>query len=278
MLPTCGFLLVVSAGATVSQAEAQEPQRESPTSEAPPSTDETELSKKVENPISDLISVPLQNNFNFGIGPENRMQYLLNVQPVLPMAVGDWMIVHRPIVPILDQPGPGEQRTFGLGDVLYTPYLSPPPIGPLMVGIGPGLQLPTATSSVLGTGQWATGPSAVVAMLSGPWVAVALATQVWSFAGKEDRPDVSALQMQAFLFHNLSRGWAIGTAPLITAEWTRSGRDVWTLPIGAQISKILVVPPGLPLQLSAGGYGNVLRPSNGPDAQLRVLVAVLLPR
>jgi hypothetical protein len=37
----------------------------------------TELAKKTQNPVSDLISVPFQNNFNFGVGPNNVMQYVL---------------------------------------------------------------------------------------------------------------------------------------------------------------------------------------------------------
>jgi hypothetical protein len=30
--------------------------------------DDTELAKKTQNPVADLISVPLQNNFNFSVG------------------------------------------------------------------------------------------------------------------------------------------------------------------------------------------------------------------
>ena len=45
--------------------------------------DETELAKKTQNPVADLISIPLQNNMNGGIGPNNRTQNVLNVQPVL---------------------------------------------------------------------------------------------------------------------------------------------------------------------------------------------------
>jgi hypothetical protein len=46
---------------------------------------ETELAKKVQNPVADLISVPLQSNFNFGVGPDDDLQYVLNIQPVLPL-------------------------------------------------------------------------------------------------------------------------------------------------------------------------------------------------
>jgi hypothetical protein len=31
--------------------------------------DSTELAKKTQNPVADMISVPVQSNFNFGVGP-----------------------------------------------------------------------------------------------------------------------------------------------------------------------------------------------------------------
>jgi len=37
----------------------------------------TALAKKTQNPVADLISVPFQNNFNFGVGPNNVTQYVL---------------------------------------------------------------------------------------------------------------------------------------------------------------------------------------------------------
>src|SRR6266511_2680312 len=54
--------------------------------------DETELAKKTQNPVADLISVPLQNNFNFNTGfHHNKTIYVLNVQPVIPIKMNeDW--------------------------------------------------------------------------------------------------------------------------------------------------------------------------------------------
>ena len=71
---------------------------------APPAaSDETlELAKKTHNPISDLISLPLQNNLNFGYGAEDApqsssTQYVLNVQPVVPIKVAEgWNLITRP--------------------------------------------------------------------------------------------------------------------------------------------------------------------------------------
>ena len=42
------------------------------------------LAKETQNPVANLISVPFQNNFNFGIGPNDATQWVLNVQPVIP--------------------------------------------------------------------------------------------------------------------------------------------------------------------------------------------------
>ena len=42
-----------------------------------------------------MISVPFQNNFNFGVGPNNVMQYNLDVQPVIPISLSeDWQPDH----------------------------------------------------------------------------------------------------------------------------------------------------------------------------------------
>lgn len=44
-----------------------------------------ELARKTQNPVADLISVPFQNDFNFGTGPEDKTVWVLNVQPVIPL-------------------------------------------------------------------------------------------------------------------------------------------------------------------------------------------------
>ena len=66
--------IVAVAASLFSQARAQ---------------DDSELAKKTQNPVADLISVPLQSNFNFGAGSRDKMIYLLNVQPVIPIKIAD---------------------------------------------------------------------------------------------------------------------------------------------------------------------------------------------
>jgi hypothetical protein len=47
--------------------------------------EQAELAKKLNNPVANLISVPIQNNWDFGIGPADAMKYTANIQPVVPL-------------------------------------------------------------------------------------------------------------------------------------------------------------------------------------------------
>jgi hypothetical protein len=79
-----------------------------------------------------------------------------------------WNWIHRTIFPLINQPSP--VNTFGLGDIQYQGYLSPAQPGKLIWGVGPVLQVPSATDQQLGTGKWSAGPGAVVLHMDGPWV------------------------------------------------------------------------------------------------------------
>lgn len=66
---------------------------------------EEALAKAAQNPVGDLISLPFQNNTNFGFGPYERTQNVLNIQPVVPISLGsDWNLITRTIFPVITQP------------------------------------------------------------------------------------------------------------------------------------------------------------------------------
>jgi hypothetical protein len=78
--------------------------------------------------VADLITVPLQNNFDFGAGTKDATIYVLNVQPVIPFKLTeDWNVITRTIVPIVNQPSlfPGGESAFGLGDINPALFFSP---------------------------------------------------------------------------------------------------------------------------------------------------------
>jgi hypothetical protein len=120
-----------------------------------------ELAKASQNPVADLISLPLQNNTNFNFGPEERTQNVLNIQPVWPFSLTEnWNLITRTIIPVISQPrlAPGDERENGLGDTTFTAFLSPANSGKWIWGAGPVLLLPTVTDEVLGSEKWGAGP------------------------------------------------------------------------------------------------------------------------
>jgi hypothetical protein len=126
--------------------------------------DATELAKKTQNPVADLISVPFQNNFNFGAGTRDATIHILNVQRVIPLKLTEeWNLITRIITPVINQPSLFEdgESALGLGDINPTLFLSPAKPGELIWGVGPTFTLPTATDSLLGTSKWSMGPAAV---------------------------------------------------------------------------------------------------------------------
>jgi hypothetical protein len=139
----------------------------------PGETAQEELAKAVQNPVASMISLPFQNNINFGVGPDDKVQNVLNIQPVWPFALTDDInLITRTIVPVISQPAirPGDDRTNGLGDINFTAFFSPANSGKVIWGVGPVAVFPTATDDVLGTDKWSLGPSAVLLTMPGNWV------------------------------------------------------------------------------------------------------------
>ncbi len=242
-----------------------------------------DLQKATQNPVSNLISVPLQNNTNFGVNPGYRNQDVLNIQPVIPIGISkDWNLLVRWIAPIIYQPvpnAPGTPETgeYGFGDMEPTFFISPKKPGKLIWGVGPVFQLPTATNTFLGQGKLGIGPSTVVLTQPGDWTLGMLANNVWSVAGSGSRPDVNQFLTQCFINYNLQKGWFIAMSPVITANWKASSGNVWTVPFGGGIGRITKFG-AQPVSLIAQFYGNAVHPANTPAWTMRLQISFLFPK
>ena len=237
------------------------------------------LQRASQNPVANMISIPLQNNFNFGVGPQDKMQYVGNIQPVVPFhATENWNVITRTIVPFVYQPelAPGVGDVFGLGDIQFTAFLSPAKPGGFIWGVGPILQMPSGTDDSISQGKWAAGPSAVVLRMEGQWVYGALANYVSSFAGQSDRGAVSQWLIQPFVNYNMADGWYLVSAPIITANMMADNSDRWTVPIGGGAGRIIRIDK-LPVNISLQGFYNVATPDAGPDWSIRFAIQLLLP-
>ncbi|MFC1827806.1 neuromedin U [Thermodesulfobacteriota bacterium] len=239
-----------------------------------------DLAKATQNPIADLISLPFQNNTNFGIGPDDETQNILNIQPVWPVSLNEkWNLITRTILPVVSQPGAltnGEGRVNGLGDTTFTGFFAPKAPGHITWGVGPVFLIPTATDDALGSDKWGAGVSFVVLALPGKWVVGSLFSNVWSFAGSGDQ-DVNLFTWQYFINYNLKDGWYLTSAPIITANWEAASGEKWTVPFGGGFGKVFRIGK-LPVNGSAQAYYNVEKPTYGADWTLRLQLQFLFPK
>ena len=237
------------------------------------------LALTLSNPVAALISVPLQNNFDFGAGPTgDGFQYRLNVQPVIPLTLNPtWNLISRTIVPYVYQDNVfGTSSQSGLSDTVQSLFISPkaPTEGGWIWGAGPVLLLPTATDDLLGTEKWGAGPTAVLLKQIQGWTVGGLVNHLWSYAGDSGRGDVNATFLQPFLNYTTARFATFGVNMESTYDWTS---DQWTVPVNASASQLLKMGKQ-PIQLSLGVRYYAEKPDNGPDWGLRFAITLLFPK
>lgn len=242
-------------------------------------TEGGDLAKAAQNPVADLISLPFQYNASFGIGPEDRTQNLLNIQPVLPFTVGGVTLINRTIAPILYQPDATRSSggELGLGDINHTVFFSPARASRVTWGVGPGITLPTATDDTLGTGKLSLGPSAVVLMMPGRWVVGTLVSNSWSVAGDSERADVNQFLLQYFVNYNMAGGWYVVSAPIVTANWEADSGERWVVPFGGGLGRVFRVGTQ-PINATAQAYYNAQKPTGGSPWSLRLQLELLFPK
>jgi hypothetical protein len=238
-----------------------------------------ELAKESQNPIGNLISVPFENNFDFGVGPEDALVYVMNLKPVYPVNIGKVNLINRFILPVIyqEQRFEGEGSEFGLGDFTYQAFFTPAAPGKVLWGLGPAVIAPTNTDERLGVDKWSAGPALVVLAKPGPWLVGSLVSNVWSFAGDDDAPDVSFFSFQYFVNYNFESGWYLSSTPTITANWEADEDERWTVPFGGGVGK-LVRFGKLPVDFKGQGFVNVEKPKNAADWSLQFQVKFLFPK
>ena len=200
-----------------------------------------ELAKKLQNPVAPLINVPLQNNYNWDVGPEHDGNvYMMRFQPVIPLPFNkDYAVVSRSILPYISQKNiAGRTSQSGIGDLEQSFFFTPmhPSEDGLKWGAGPILYLPTASDTALGAEKWGLGPTGVLLKQSGPWTAGFLANQVWSVAGNKGRAEICQTYMKPFGAYTFPDGLTINA----TVEGNYDWRAVkWSLPLVGGVSKML---------------------------------------
>ena len=211
-----------------------------------------DLAKQLSNPISSLVSVPLQYNFNDGYGDGSGRQSFINIQPVIPFSISpNWNVISRTIIPLVDQDDlrPGSGSESGLGNVTQSFFFSPkePTSGGLIWGIGPVLQIPVGSDDIAPE-QWGAGITGVALKQSGPWTVGGLANHVWSISGSDEFGDQSATYLQPFVSYTTPRATSFTLNTESSFEWES---EEWSVPINFVVSQVVKLGDQ-PMQLGVG--------------------------
>lgn len=239
------------------------------------------LAKANQNPVANMISVPLEFWHHDG---QNGDGFSIIAKPVVPKPVGGMNLINRFILPYASISGAMKMpdtefpettiNENGLGDLTYQGFLSPGEPGSLIWGAGLALQMPTGTDA-LSTNRWSTGPSLLGLTMPGNWVLGLLVMNIWDFAGSGDT-DVNKLAIQPILSYQLGKGWYLNSAPVITADWTADSGNQWNVPLGEGVGKLHRFGK-LPVDLKLIYYDYVEKPAFGPDWSVLFGVKFIIP-
>jgi len=212
-----------------------------------------DLAKKLANPVAALISVPIDFDTYSDIGPTDQGErWTLVTKPVVPITLNpEWNLISRTIVPYIDQkdivPGAGSQS--GLGDFQESLFFSPAqPKNGHIWGAGPIFLFPTATDDLLGSEKWGIGPTGVVLKQEGSWSYGMLANHVWSYAGDDDRSDISSTFVQPFVTYTTKTATSFTLQTESTYNWKN---EEWSVPVNAIVAQVFKIRSRL-IQLKAG--------------------------
>ena len=275
-MKTTQIFLACSLALSGAAASAQQAQIE----EKKKSSSADDLVKATANPIAAMISLPLQSNWEKGVGPDNEVRYTMNVQPVIPFKINeDWNLVTRTIVPIVRMPKNtvDTDASWNLSDTVMTLMFSPAAVSKVIWGAGPVFLLPTATDKKIGLEKWGLGPSGVILVQQGAWTLGGLANHIWSVAGNSDRTNVSMTYLNPFATYALGGGWSATMQAEFTQNWKAEDGQKATVVWTPVVSKLMTFGKQ-PVSIGLGYRHYSKAPTGSPDNGVRLVFNFLFPK
>lgn len=276
-LPGCALLLASLAVPFAASTPALAQEEGSIASGPPAAADGGQgLADQLANPVSNLISVPFQFNYDCCYGPQDGDRFTLNIQPVIPIKLGEWNLITRTILPVISQEETvrGAGGATGLGDTVQSFFLSPSEAkNGLVWGVGPVMLWPTGDSA-FSTRKFGAGPTAVMLKQHNGLTLGFLANHIWSFAGKSSYPGVSSTLLQPFITKTLPDSTSFGLNTETSYDWKAKQ---WTVPVNLTVSHVVKFGQQ-PVSLGVGGRYYVEKPTGGPDWGVRFIMTLLFPK
>ena len=238
-----------------------------------------------QNPVASVISIPIQSNTEYGVGPYRRALNETLIEPVIPFRLTEnWILITRTIIPVVVLPrlSPNSNVTYGLGNMEPQFYLSPAHPGKIIWGAGPELYLPTASddslsvnSSLVPIGRkWAGGVDAVALTKHGHWLGGVLLNNEWAGLNHNH---VNEMTLNPFLYYNFSHGWYLVSSEVMGADWTAPRNQRWTVPAGGGFGRVFKVGKKA-LNARTQFWNDTQRQVGGPSWTMQTQLQLLYPR
>lgn len=244
-------------------------------------TSTQDIAKKLSNPVADIITLPIEFNFDQHVGALDGDRYYANLIPVVPFHLNDdWNIVSRTVIPVVQQNRiyADERSEFGFVDATESIFLSPsmPTDNGVLWGVGPAFLIPIATDPRLGHEKWGAGPTGVVIRQTpSGWTYGIYANHLWSVDGSRRRENVNQTFVEPFVAYTTPSAVTYTVKVESTYDWKAGQR--WTVPVTFTVGKLLHLGK-LPVNLAGGVRGFATSPDSGADWGLRFTATFILPR
>ena len=270
--------LLALAGASTGQAEETDLA----------TADLGEIDRKLNNPLTNIWSLTLQNNTAVNSGDAvkgNEYSNNLFFQPFMPFVVGEekqTMLTLRPVFPMVTQPvfdddsGKSSEHKTGMGDIQMLVLAGPNRADGAVWGAGATFVLPTASQDVLGSEKYQAGPALMAFNMGKPWVYGVLAQHWESFDGDSDRDDISRTDIQYVVRYSLPDAWSVGMGPTITYDWEADSDNALTFPVGLGLTKTTRWGK-MPVKLRAEVHYSVIKPDDyGTEWNIRFQITPVI--
>jgi hypothetical protein len=233
------------------------------------------LARKLTNPFSDVVNLPINQNPDFGIGSDGGWRYTLTVQPVIPFRLDhEWHLISRTVAPVIYQDS-GGGSDFGLGDIAQSFFLSPTHASEegWFWGLGPIVLLPTATVDRFGNERWGIGPTLGLLIRVGPWTLGALTNHI-HYLGGADGSDLDTTFLQPSIDYTTRSRTTLSFNTESIYDWTS---EQWTAPLHLVVRQLVDVLD-YRVSIALGGRYYVDTPEGGPRWGVRLGVTFIFPR
>jgi hypothetical protein len=221
------------------------------------------LSKELADPTSSVWALFTEFDFMESDGDltsGTRSSQAVTFEPLLPIPLTEtWKMMARPTIPVLrsevaSMGADGEldwDHKTGLGDIELPLLFGPRKSATFNWLIGPAFAFPTASDDSLGAEKWQVGAAAMLSWKKDRTTAFIMPQYYWSYAGDNDREDVSRAKIIYGAFYELENNWSIGINPTITYNDNASSGNQWNVPVGITVTKMTHVGK-LPMKIQMG--------------------------